>query len=116
MVRSDTSGSHRADVLEYWSIPLFGCPEPTRHRLQPIYLRTSALICGGLPLCSRPFVSIRGYYSQSRNVNELINRPLDPDALFRSRIAMPESLLLAHENAVGTALCRHGANLRPGVT
>jgi hypothetical protein len=54
--------------------------------------------------------------SRLRNVNELINGALDPNALFCLRIPMPEGLLSAHENAVGTALCRHGTNLRPGIT
>jgi hypothetical protein len=83
-------------------------PQPNL-RLIRVHLRLSSFT-------SRPFVSIRGRHSRLRNVNELINRPLDPDALFRSRIAIPEGLLLAHENAVGTALSRRCTNLRPGVT
>src|SRR5215472_4617137 len=78
---------HRAhaapDVMEYWRIALFGRPEPTHHRLQPTYPRTSAV---GMPLCLRPFVCIRGDHSRSRNVNELINGALDPDALFGLRV------------------------------
>jgi hypothetical protein len=85
------------------------------------YPRKSAFICGSsvsfLRFHSRsPFVCIRGNHLRLRNVNELINCSLDPEALFRLRIAIPEGLLLAHENAVGAALGRHCANLRPGVT
>jgi hypothetical protein len=51
-----------------------------------------------------------------RNVDELINRPLYPDALFGLRVSIPKGLLLADEDTVRAALRGHGANLRPGIT
>ena len=53
--------------------------------------------------------------SRLRNVDELINCPLYSYPLFGLWIAMPKGLLLADEYTVRAALCRHGANLRPGI-
>jgi hypothetical protein len=107
----ETWGRWSNGVLQFSIVTYLKCP--TGQGVETTYLRKSASICGSIVSYSRLRFRVD---SRLRNVNELINCPLDPDALFRLRIAMPEGLLLAHENAVGTALCRHGANLGPGVT
>jgi hypothetical protein len=88
-------------ATEYWviAVSLYGPPNRPGRRPRSTHLRKSAPICA----CFFLFGSIR-VHSRSGNVNELVSRPLNPDALFRSRIAIPEGFLLAHENPVGTAL------------
>jgi len=86
----------------------------TVHRPITICVNLRAFHPGEFRGCGRivsPFVSIRGYYSRSGYVHELVDCTLDPDALFSLRIAIPENLLLPNENAVCAALRGPSANL-----